>query len=220
MTKKAAAFVAYLRVSTVRQGESGLGLEAQGTAVEAFVRQHGAALIASYVEVETGKRSDRPELAKALSAARKARATLLIAKLDRLARNVAFIANLMDAGVEFVACDQPFASRLTLHILAAVAEDEARRISERTKAALQAAKARGRKLGSPIAAKTVGKARAARSAYAAKSNATTLAVIREVQNTGITSLTGIARTLEARGVKTPGGRSQWQPVQVSRLLAA
>ena len=221
MTKKAAAFVAYLRVSTVRQGVSGLGLEAQGTAVEAFVRQHGAALIASYVEVETGKRSsDRPELAKALSAARKARATLLIAKLDRLARNVAFIANLMDAGVEFVACDQPFASRLTLHILAAVAEDEARRISERTKAALQAAKARGRKLGSPIAAKTVGKARAARSAYAAKSNATTLAVIREVQNTGITSLTGIARTLEARGVKTPGGRSQWQPVQVSRLLAA
>jgi hypothetical protein len=111
--------------------------------------------VASYVEVETGKRSDRPELAKALCAARKAKATLLIAKLDRLARNVAFIANLMDAGVEFLACDQPFASRLTLHILAAVAEDKARRISERTKSALQAAKARGRKLGSPIAAMTV-----------------------------------------------------------------
>ena len=133
---------------------------------------------------------------------------------------MAFIANLMDAGVEFLACDQPFASRLTLHILAAVAEDEARRISERTKAALQAAKARGRKLGSPIAAMTVAKARAARSAYAAKANATTLAVIREVQKSGVSSLAGIARTLEARGVKTPGGRSQWQPVQVSRLLAA
>lgn len=220
MTKKPTAFVAYLRVSTVRQGESGLGLAAQRAAVEAFARQHGGAIEASYVEVETGKRSDRPELARALCTARKARATLLIAKLDRLARNVAFIANLMDAGVEFLACDQPFASRLTLHILAAVAEDEARRISERTKAALQAAKACGRKLGSPIAAKTVAKARAARSAYAAKANATTLAVIREVQKSGVASLVGIARTLEARGVKTPAGRSQWQAVQVSRLLAA
>ena len=92
--------------------------------------------------------------------------------------------------------------------------------SARTKAALQAAKARGRKLGSPIAATTVARARAARSAYAAKANATTLAVIREIQKTGIASLAGIARTLEARGVKTPAGRSQWQPVQVSRLLAA
>src|SRR5258708_31828286 len=108
-----------------------------------------------------------PLPAKALGAARKGKAALLGAKLDRLARNVAFIAT-MDAGVDFVACGQPFASRLTLHILAAVAEDEARRISERTKAALAAAKAKGKKLGSPIAAETVGKARAARSAYAAK----------------------------------------------------
>jgi DNA invertase Pin-like site-specific DNA recombinase len=220
MAKKPAVFIAYLRVSTPRQGESGLGMEAQRAAVETFAAQHDGAIAASFVEVETGKRSDRPELAKALDAARKAKATLLIAKLDRLARNVAFIANLMDAGVEFLACDQPFASRLTLHILAAVAEDEARRISERTKAALQAAKARGRKLGSPIAGRTVAKARAARSAYAAKANATTLAVIREVQKSGITSLAGIARTLRARGVKTPAGRSQWQAVQVSRLLSA
>lgn len=219
MTKKPTAFVAYLRVSTVRQGESGLGLEAQRAAVEAFARQHGATIVASFVEVETGKRSDRPELAKALCAARKAKATLLIAKLDRLARNVAFIANLMDADVEFLACDQPFASRLTLHILAAVAEDEARRISERTKAALQAAKARGTRLGSPIARKTVAKARAARSAYAKKANATTLAVIRDVKGSGIDTLAGIARALQARGVKTPGGRTQWQPVQVSRLLS-
>ena len=159
-------------------------------------------------------------MANALEAARKGKATLLIAKLDRLARNVAFIANLMDAGVEFLACDQPFASRLTLHILAAVAEDEARRISERTKAALQAARARDRKLGSPVAAKTVAKARAARSAYAAKANSTTLAVIREVQGSGVETLAGIARALQARGVRTPAGRSEWQPVQVSRLLAA
>lgn len=168
----------------------------------------------------SGKRSDRPESAKALCAARKAKATLLIAKLDRLARNVAFIANLMDAGVEFLACDQPFASRLTLHILAAVAEDEARRISERTKAALEAAKARGRKLGSPIAAKTIAEARSARSAYAAKANATTVAMIREVQGSGIGTLAGIARALSARGIKTPSGRGEWQAVQVSRLLTA
>jgi len=139
--KKPPTFIAYLRVSTVRQGESGLGLDAQRAAVEAFARQHGGVIAATYVEVESGKRSDRPELAKALQAARKRKATLLIAKLDRLARNVAFIATMMEAGADFVACDQPFASRLTLHILAAVAEDEARRISERTKAALEAAKA-------------------------------------------------------------------------------
>jgi DNA invertase Pin-like site-specific DNA recombinase len=190
MTRKPTTFVAYLRVSTVRQGESGLGLEAQRVAVEAFARQHSGTIAASFVEVETGKGSDRPELANALEAARKGKATLLIAKLDRLARNVAFIANLMDAGVDFLACDQPFASRLTLHILAAVAEDEARRISERTKAALQAAKARGRKLGSPVAAKTVAKARAARSAYTPKAKATTLAVIREVQGSGVETLRG------------------------------
>lgn len=218
MTKKPTAFVAYLQVSTVWQGESGLGLDAQRAAVEAFARQHEGIILYSFVEVETGKRSDRPELAKALCTARKAKASLLIAKLDRLARNVAFIANLKDAGVEFLACDQPFASRLTLHILAAVAEDEARRISERTKAALQAAKARGRKLGSPVAAKTIAQARAARSAYASKANANTLAVIREVQKSGVTSLTCIARMLEARGVRTPAGRTHWQPVQVSRLV--
>jgi DNA invertase Pin-like site-specific DNA recombinase len=176
--------------------------------------------VASHVEVESGKRSDRPELAKTMQAARKGKATLLITKLDRLARNVAFIAGLMDAGVDFVACDQPFASRLTLHILAAVAEDEARRISERTKAALAAAKARGIKLGSPIAAETAAKARAARSSYAAKANATTRAVIVDIQRAGVSTLAGIAKTLEARGIRTPAGRSAWQPGQVSRLLTA
>jgi len=217
-------YVVYLRVSTARQGVSGLGLDAQRATVEAFARQHGGQIIAQHVEVESGKRSDRPELAKALQVARKAKATLLIAKLDRLARNVAFIATMMDAGVDFVACDQPFASRLTLHILAAVAEDEARRISERTKAALQVAKAKaeaeGKKLGSPVARETVAKARAARSAYAAKANAGTRQVIADIRASGVSTLTGIAKALQARGIKTPRGNATWQAAQVARLVAA
>jgi DNA invertase Pin-like site-specific DNA recombinase len=139
--------IAYYRVSTKRQGRSGLGLEAQQAAVAEYARQHNAKVLASYTEVETGKRSDRPELAKAIAHAKRTRATLVVAKLDRLARNVAFTSKLMDSGVDFVCCDNPHATRLTIHILAAVAEDEARRISERTKAALAAAKRRGTKLG-------------------------------------------------------------------------
>lgn len=219
-TATALRYVTYLRVSTVRQGESGLGLDAQRNTVEAFARQSGGEIVGQYVEVESGKRSDRPELAKAMAAARKAKATLLIAKLDRLARNVAFIAGLMDGGVDFIACDQPFASRLTLHILAAVAEDEARRISERTKAALQAARRRGVKLGSPVAAETAAKARAARSAYVAEANAGSRAIINDIQAAGVSTLRGIAKALQARGVKTPAGRADWQPVQVRRLMAA
>jgi DNA invertase Pin-like site-specific DNA recombinase len=139
--------IAYYRVSSKRQGRSGLGLEAQQSDAAAYARQQGAKVLASYTEVETGKRADRPELAKAIAHAKRARATLVVAKLDRLARNVAFTSKLMDSGVDFVCCDNPHANRLTIHILAAVAEDEARRISERTKAALAAAKRRGTKLG-------------------------------------------------------------------------
>ncbi len=139
-------FIAYVRVSTQRQGESGLGLEAQQAAVRGYVNGHGE-LIAEYLEVETGKRADRPQLLKAIAHARRQKATLVIAKLDRLARNVAFTATLMESGADFVATDNPTATRLTIHILAAVAEEEARQISERTKNALAAYKARGGKLG-------------------------------------------------------------------------
>ncbi len=132
--------ISYIRVSTKSQGESGLGLEAQRSAVEAFAKERRATILAEYREVETGKRKDRPELAKALAHCRRSKATLVVAKLDRLARNVAFTSALMDSSVDFVCCDNPHANRLTIHILAAVAEAEAVAISERTKAALAAYK--------------------------------------------------------------------------------
>src|SRR5712671_4210340 len=145
-----ADIIPYYRVSTKKQGESGLGLEGQEAAVQNYARQSGATIKANYVEVESGKRSDRPQLAKALAHARRSKATLVVAKLDRLARNVAFLSALMDSTVPFVACDNPHANRLTLHILAAVAEAEALAISQRTKAALTAYKARGGKLGAEL----------------------------------------------------------------------
>src|SRR5262245_49786371 len=145
-----AKFIGYLRVSTKGQGESGLGIEAQRAAVEAYGRQNGAEVGAWYTEVESGKLADRPELIRALAHARRSKGTLVVAKLDRLARNVAFLSALMDSSVPFVACDNPHANRLTLHILAAVAEAEAKAISERTKAALAAYKARGGKLGGEL----------------------------------------------------------------------
>src|SRR5271155_3430985 len=140
-------FISYLRVSTARQGESGLGLEAQRDAVTGYLNGGDWTLVREVVEVESGKRNDRPAIAEALSLCRLHNATLVIAKLDRLARNVHFISSLMESGVEFVAVDFPQANRLTVHILAAVAEHEAAMISARTKAALGAAKARGVKLG-------------------------------------------------------------------------
>ncbi len=140
-------FVAYYRVSTDRQGQSGLGLNAQRAAVAGFVSARE--LVAEFTEVESGKRNDRPQLAMALNLCRRRRAMLVIAKLDRLARNGAFIANLMESGGEFTAVDMPSANKLTLHILAAVAEHEREMISARTKAALAAAKVRGVTLGRP-----------------------------------------------------------------------
>ncbi|HEY2476370.1 MAG TPA: recombinase family protein [Candidatus Cybelea sp.] len=139
--------VSYIRVSTARQGASGLGIEAQRVDVAAFCERNGYKHLEEFLEIESGRRSDRPILRQALERAEAARAVLVIARLDRLSRNVAFIANLLESEVEFKACDIPSANRLTLHVLAAVAEEEARAISTRTKAALAAAKARGVLLG-------------------------------------------------------------------------
>src|SRR4051794_3633087 len=143
-------FVAYYRVSTDRQGRSGLGLDAQRSAVADYLNGGSWTLAAEFTEVESGRKNDRPQLAKALVACRRIGATLVIAKLDRPARNVAFVSNLMESGVEFTAADFPTANRLTIHILAGVPEPEAAMPSTRTKAALAAAKARGMKLGPPI----------------------------------------------------------------------
>jgi DNA invertase Pin-like site-specific DNA recombinase len=160
--RAARRFVAYYRVSTDRQGRSGLGLEAQQKAVMDYLNGGAWELVGEFIEVESGKRSDRPELARAIDACRKHKARLVIAKLDRLSRNLAFVATLMESGVEFLAVDNPHANKLTIHILAAVAEHEREAISERTKAALAAAKARGKRLGAPDPAGAVERMRVAR----------------------------------------------------------
>jgi DNA invertase Pin-like site-specific DNA recombinase len=214
--------VAYYRVSTDKQGRSGLGLEAQKAAVRAFLDGKGWPPLAEFVEVESGKRADRPELAKAMAACRLYGATLVIAKLDRLSRNATFLLTLRDAGVEFVACDLPDANRLTVGIMAMVAEDEAERISARTKAALAAAKARGTKLGGfrgyAFSAADHEAAADAKTAKAQQTAAAVLPVIRELQMAGIVTLGGIARELTQRGVPTPGGAGRWRAVQVQRVL--
>lgn len=211
-------FVAYYRVSTDRQGRSGLGLEAQQKAVRDYLNGGDWKIAAEFVEVESGKRADRPELGKALEACRKHRAKLVIAKLDRLSRNLAFIATLMESGVEFIAVDNPHASKLTLHILAAVAEHEREAISERTKAALAAAKARGTRLGTPDPKGAVKRMGAALKAKASQFAANVTPTIREIQAAGYTSRNAIAGQLNDRKVATARG-GQWTHVQVGQILA-
>jgi DNA invertase Pin-like site-specific DNA recombinase len=213
--------VAYYRVTTAKQGSSGLGLEGQVAAVEAYARGIGAEITRSYREVESGKRSDRPELLKALADARRSRATLVIAKFDRLARNVHFLSGLMESGVDFVACDNPHANRLTIHILAAVAENEAKMISERTRAALAAYKARGGKLGTDnltAEGRGLGSKRSGEKARADADDAygDLLPMLRELRAEGLT-LQAISDRLNSEGHTTRRGRD-WNRVQVKRVL--
>lgn len=217
-------FISYVRVSTARQGRSGLGLEAQREAVRTYLNGGSWSLIAEVTEVESGKRSDRPRLAEALKLCRIHNATLVIAKLDRLVRNVAFISALMESGVEFVACDFPQANRLTVHILAAVAEHEAKAISERTKVALAAAKARGTKLGrSKGEGNTMTDAYREKAAAVVKAKADARAndlsnVIAHLKAEGASSLRELAAGLNGLGIATSRGGT-WSAVQVSRVLA-
>ena len=211
-------FVAYYRVSTEKQGRSGLGLEAQRTAVEAFLNGGSWKLVAELTEIESGKRAERPKLVEAVKAAKKHRATLVIAKLDRLSRNVAFIANLMEAGVEFVAADMPHANRLTVHILAAVAEHEREMISQRTRAALAAVKSRGVQLGNRSNIEVAqARSRQARMVQADQFTSNILPVVLQIKGAGVQTLSGIAETLNARGLRTARG-GEWRAIQVKRVL--
>lgn len=205
-------YVSYLRVSTQRQGQSGLGIEAQRTAVEQFLRQSGGTLLQEYVEVESGSRRARPVLVQSIAQCRKVGATLLIAKLDRLGRNVAFVSSLMESGVEFVAVDAPYANRLMLHILAAFAEHERSLISERTKAALAAARARGVRLGQH------GWRLARQHKFAAVAFARGLGpAVEGARARGATTLGEIAIELNSAGLRTRQG-AEWTSGTVHRLV--
>jgi DNA invertase Pin-like site-specific DNA recombinase len=221
-------FVAYYRVSTARQGRSGLGLEAQRQAVTDYLDGGNWTLIAEHTEIESGKHADRPELLAAMDACRRTGARLVIAKLDRLSRDVHFLSGLQKAGIEFVAVDMPTANRFTVHIMAALAEHEREMISARTKAALAAAKANGRKLGGKRVNRRTGlpdpsvpdwhKSQAS-IRQRVEARARDLApLIAELQVAGHTSLRELARALNARHIRTPRG-VPWSASTVRALLA-
>src|SRR5215469_17155419 len=209
-------FIAYYRVSTGKQGNSDLGLEAQRRAVNDYLNGGRWTLVAELTEVESGKHSDRPQLAQALALCRVHRAKLIVAKLDRLARNVGFLTTLMNDGVEFSCCDMPEANKLTIHILAAVAEAEAEAISQRTKAALEAAKARGVALGGhregsfPGNSAVEGRKLGTRilMTRAEKRRQDLMPIIEAIKASGITTIHGISDELNARGIPAPRG-GQW-----------
>ncbi len=216
--------VSYFRVSTAEQGRSGLGLEAQRAAVATYCQGRGCEVLGEYVEVESGKVNDRPELARAMAHASLTGATLVVAKLDRLSRDAAFLLALRNSGAAFVAADNPAVDRVTVGILAVLAQDERERISERTRAALAAAKARGVRLGNPNgaaalrrAAKGNGAAVKALKAGADERAAKLAAKVAELRQAGVTSLAGIAAALNEARIRTPRG-GQWHPSSVRNLL--
>ena len=206
-------FVAYYRVSTDRQGQSGLGLEAQKQAVTCFIKGNGNTLIREFTEIESGKTAkNRPQLLSAMKLCKKEKATLIIAKLDRLARNVHFISGLMESKIPFVAVDNPHATPLTIHILAAVAEDERKRISQRTKEALAAAKAKGKKLG--VHGKALGLINHMNADALAKK---LIPTIHDILSMRPLSIRALADELNRKGIPSPRGL-QWHVPTVWGLL--
>ena len=211
-------FVAYYRVSTAAQGRSGLGLEGQQAAVSAYLATQHHELVGTFTEVESGRNSDRPQLAAALAMARRQKAKLIISKLDRLSRNLSFLANLLESPVDIVIADMPTANRLTVQIMAVVAENEARMISERTKSALLAAKARGVVLGnraSLIAAQPM--ARAEIMKQADQRAEMVLPILRQIVAAGVRSVHVAAEQLNQRGVKTARG-GVWHGTTILNLI--
>lgn len=213
-------FVAYYRVSTVKQGRSGLGLDAQRSTVTNFLHGQEAEILAEFIEVESGRRKDRQQLTSAINYARVTKSSLIIAKLDRLARNVSFTSALMESGIEFVCCDLPSANKFTIHIMSALAEMEAEMISSRTKAALAEAKKRGVRLGNPRLSqyrpdpRTGGQARKKIADNQAKSY---VGLVLEARQKGAITLQATADFLNTRGALTPKG-NQWHPATVQRML--
>lgn len=217
MNKK---FIVYLRVSTQRQGDSGLGLEAQKSTVNSFVKSTAGEIVMELVEVESGKKSDRPVLNQALALCKQNGYTLLVAKLDRLSRNLHFITALQQSKVNFLAADNPHATPFLIHILVAVAEHERNLISQRTKAALEVAKSRGVKLGNPRYHSAIAKAVEARKTKASDRNAELRTIIQEMMAVaGTTKLREIAHGLNLRGIKTNQG-CLFSPTTVHRILKA
>lgn len=205
-------YIGYLRVSTERQHASGLGLEAQREAIQRYAAQQGIPIAEVFVETESGKLKDRPQLNAALAQCRRRKATLLIAKLDRLARNVAFVSALMETGVDFVAVDAPYANRLMIHILSAFAQHEREQISERTKAALAAAKARGVKLGANgVNLAAANRAEADEFARSVRHH------LYAARDAGCNTLRDIGAFLSDQGVFTASGGA-WHPSTVARLM--
>lgn len=218
-------FVAYYRVSTARQGRSGLGLEAQKKAIADYLNGGRWRLLAEFTEVESGKLNSRPQLEQALHLCRVTGATLVIAKLDRLSRNAAFLLTLRDSGAKFVAADMPDANSLTIGIMALVAQNEREAISRRTTEALAAAKRRGVRLGNPHGARPLLRAgkgnRAALAAIRARADghaAELRSVLADVRAAGVTTLAGIAAALNEREIQTRRGGA-WHASSVRNLLA-
>jgi DNA invertase Pin-like site-specific DNA recombinase len=216
--------VSYLRVSTRKQGASGLGLEAQRATIAAYAAQRHGQIIETFTEIESGKLNARPELAKALHLAKLTGATLVIAKLDRLSRNAAFLLTLRDSGVKFVAADMPDANDLTVGIMALVAQQEREAISRRTREALRAAKARGVRLGNPNGAAALRRAGRGNKAsvqtirHAADSHAHNLKpVLDTLASEGVVSLGAVAAALNERGILAPRG-GQWHKSSVRNLI--
>lgn len=219
-------FVSYLRVSTGRQGRSGLGLEAQRVSVTDYLNGGDWQLVAEVVEIESGKDNERPELQRAFDLCRDYGAKLVVAKIDRLTRDAAFLLSLRDAGVDFVAADMPDANRLTVGIMALVAEQEREAISKRTKDALAAAKARGVQLGAYRDGQFVGRAGTEEDAQRAREARVRASAVfardkqrllQEANSDGSASLQAIARWFNDHGVRTPSGRGQWTATAVRRL---
>jgi DNA invertase Pin-like site-specific DNA recombinase len=220
-------FVVYYRVSTVKQGRSGLGLAAQKDAVNGYLNGGAWKIVGELKEIESGKNKYRPQLAEALRLCRVHRATLLVAKQDRLSRNAAQIMTMLDdAKVPFVCVDDPNTTKLNVGIKALIAEDEADKASVRTKAALAVARAKGKQLGgqrgdwrvATVASKGHSASLEARRAKAAERRSDLLPMLDDIRQSGITSLLGIAAELNERGVTTMRG-GEWTATQVSRLLA-